>query len=117
MTDLVGAAFGLFSSIDLTMLSVGLINFILALVAVEYIVLAGRRLLTGCGMSVLNLTANLLSGALLLICLQQVLNGYLGIELAGLLIASGLAHGLDLWLRGRETKRRAGGVPTVNSVR
>lgn len=72
------------------------IDWILALVAVEALALALFHRLTGCGVPLADLWANLASGACLLLALKAAMNDAPWIWIAAPLAASLFAHLLDL---------------------
>jgi hypothetical protein len=82
------------------------VDVILALVVVEAIALAGWRRLTGRGLALRALAANLLAGGFLLLAVRAALVGAEWIWVAASLLAALLAHLADLAAR-----LTAGSVP------
>jgi hypothetical protein len=85
------------------------IDFVLAVLAVEVIALALRHRLTGRGLSPVDLLAQLLAGALLLLSVRAALTGADYRLTAALLLASLPAHLFDLARRSRDHQRADGG--------
>jgi hypothetical protein len=75
------------------------VDVILALVVVEAIALAGWRRLTGRGLALRALAANLLAGGFLLLAVRAALVGAEWIWVAASLLAALLAHLADLAAR------------------
>ena len=78
-----------------------IVDFILALVAVEAIVLAAIWVKRGRALFVPGLVANLLAGAFLLLALRGALRGAEWYWIALCLFAALLAHGVDVAYRWR----------------
>ena len=86
-----------------------IVDAIIALVAVEEIVLAVWRALTGSGLTVAETLANLSSGAALLVALRMAITGGLSASVLTLLLVALIAHVADLtsrWKRGRRADPR-----------
>lgn len=75
------------------------VDIILTLVVVEAVALAGWRRLTGRGVALRALTANLLAGGFLLLAVRAALVGADWIWVAASLLAALLAHLADLATR------------------
>ncbi len=80
------------------------VEAILALVAVEGLVLVGWRLRTGGGPPVSGTVANLSAGACLLLTLREALISASALTIAALLALALSAHGIDLATRWKATK-------------
>ncbi|NVO16874.1 MAG: hypothetical protein HXX10_22850 [Rhodoplanes sp.] len=76
-----------------------IVDVILTLVVVEAIALAGYRRLTGRGLALRTLAANLLAGGFLLLAVRAALVGAEWIWVAASLLAALLAHVADLTAR------------------
>lgn len=79
----------------------GFIDAVLALVAVEALVLVAVHARTGRGIAPASLLATLAAGAFLLVALRSALIGAGAAWIAGSLLAAGVAHCADLALRWR----------------
>jgi hypothetical protein len=75
------------------------VDVILALVAVEWLVLAAYRRRTGRGIAAADLLPNLLAGAFLLLALRAALSGAGRPWITGALLAALCAHFVDLGRR------------------
>ena len=92
-----------------------IVDAIIALVAVEAIVLVLWRALTGGGLPVAETLANLSSGAALLLALRMAITGALSTSVLALLSVALIAHVADLASRW-ETRSASGQRPRVSYI-
>lgn len=76
-----------------------MIDLVLWAFVAEGLALAGYRALTGRGIHYAEISANLLSGAMIVLAIRSVLTGAGAGMIAGCLLGAFAAHLWDLWLR------------------
>jgi hypothetical protein len=90
-----------------------LIDLVIAITAIECVVLVAWHRATGRGVAPREFIVNLMSGACLMLALRALAHGAGGGWVAFFLFAAGVAHGLDIW---RRWKRRDRATPAREGV-
>jgi len=101
---------------DMT-INAALIDWILALVALEGAAVLGWRALSGRGPQPLAFLSNLVVGAFLLIALRGAVSGASGAWIAACMFAGCLAHFVDLVARWGDGSRHATSDPAQPNIR
>ena len=86
-------------------INAALIDWILALVALEGVAVLGWRVLSGRGPQPLAFLSNLVAGAFLLVALRGAVSGASGAGIAACMFAGCLAHFVDLTARWGDGRR------------
>ena len=100
-------------------INAALIDWILALVALEGAAILGWRALSGRGPQPLAFLSNLVAGAFLLVALRGAVSGASGGWIAACLFAGVLAHFVDLaarWGDGRRTVASDSAQPNIRAT-
>lgn len=87
-----------------------MVDIVIALTALEALVLWIYHRRTGRGIAGKDLSMTLLSGVLLMLALRATLAGYRWEIAASLLAGGGVCHGLDLWRRWQPPARPGDGI-------
>jgi len=91
-----------------------LIDLVIAITLVECVALALYHRSTGHGVAPRDYLANLASGLCLMLALRCLAREAGAAWTAGFLVAAGLAHATDLWMRWRRRPRAGdGGSPVI----
>ena len=98
-------------------INAALIDWILALVALEGVAVLGWRALTGRGPQSLAFLSNLVAGAFLLVALRGAVSGASGAGIAACMFASFLAHFVDLLARWGDGRRTSAADPATPNIR
>ena len=98
-------------------INAALIDWILALVALEGAAVLGWRALKGRGPQPLGFLSNLVTGAFLLIALRGAVSGASGSWIAACILAGCLAHFVDLAARWGDGRRHVAMDPAQPNIR
>ena len=98
-------------------INAALIDWILALVALEGVAVLGWRALSGRGPQPLAFVSNLMAGAFLLAALRGAVSGASGAWIAACMFAGFLAHFVDLLARWGDGRRSLATDPAQPNIR
>jgi len=98
-------------------INAALIDWILALVALEGAAVLGWRALCGRGPQPLSFLSNLVAGAFLLVALRGAVSGASGAWIAACVFAGCLAHFVDLAARWGDGRRHVAPDPAQPNIR
>ena len=98
-------------------INAALIDWILALVALEGAAVLGWRALSGRGPQPLSFLSNLVAGAFLLVALRGAVSGASGGWIAACMFAGCLAHFVDLTARWGDGRRTIASDPAQPNIR